>query len=505
MEMLNYDFSVCRDLFESAPRNDKEYAEAVKYFHDRCFYTDNGGVYVYKKSDLVYYSQEEFSRTQMMGFSREAVTAIKKKIVAYDEVLEQSNFTIDKENRKINSLKAIHARKLEKIVVGKKGKAYVEFFKKYLMEIVANNNESLYNYLLKWLSCVVKLRKMKTAIVMVSSTEGIGKSSLAKVLEKMLGASLVTYPSPSSLVKFNFQLYGKVLVVLEETEGLQKFDGGLNDVLKNIIPTDTFSYEAKGVQPRDLKNVNNFIITSNFSLSTVGRRFINITPSTKWLNCDDLFEQLYDLDDEKIKALYDFLLEVDTKNFNEEKEGKKLSNEGGNLKEIEKMNNVFRFIKDYYALDKLSEKIKKCNLYEKYKTAVPKAYNKSTFYEKISELNIHSVKTNGYEYFVIDGRQIYAEFKKRNLIHGEEIENAGENVNANDEKEAENNENEILRNENQDLKKQLEEMKREIEVLKKKNAPEKKEEIKKVIIESDSESKSKIIKVKAFIPKAKYK
>lgn len=377
-ENIHYDFSKCRELFESAPRNDKDFTEAVKYFHDRCFYTDSGSVYVYKKNKLEYFSKEEFERVQMIGFGPELKKAIAKKIIPYEEVLNAEHFEVDKEGRRVNSLKAMNVTKLRNVEVGKKGLNYVEFFKNYLLDVIANKNVSLCDYILKWLSNVIKLKKNKTALIIVSSTEGIGKSSLTKVMEKIIGKDLVTYPSLSSLSKFNFQCYGKLIVCLEETEGLRQNEGALNDNLKNLTANDTFPYEAKGIQPKDLKNVNNVMASSNFSLNVAGRRYINITPSTKWLNRDDLFDQLYDLDDENIKALYDFLLSIDTTGFNEEKEGKKLVMGEGNLKEIEKMNNAWKFMKDFYALDKLSERIKPINLYEKYKqTGIKNIYNKS--------------------------------------------------------------------------------------------------------------------------------
>lgn len=488
-EKLSYDFSVCRDLFENARKND-ETGEAVKYYHDRVFHTENGGVYVYKKGDLTYCNYEEFKKNQMIGFPKKLRDAIDSKVVPFEEVLEQATWTIDKEKRMINSLKAVHAEKLKKVVVGKKGKAYVEFFKTYVKEILANKREDLYDYIIKWLSNVVKLRKNKTALIIVSATEGIGKTSIAKVMEKLLGVNLVCYPNLKNLAKFNFQLFGKVLVVLEETQGLKQ-DAEIFDAFKNLTNNDIFSYRQMYVQPKDLPNINNIIATSNYCLGIAGRRYINITPSTKWLNKDDLFDQLYDLDDENTKALYDFLLSVDTEKFNEEKEGKKLCCSDGNLKEIERMNNVFAFMKDNYALEKQNEKIKPVDLFGKYKASgIQKPFSKSGFYEKISELNVPKAIMNGYEYYKIDGTELYEEFKKRNLIHKDDLEgreikeeiktNAGANP---------------VEKENESLKQQLAEMQKQMEALLQKNAESKTEKV------SQPTESRKIISVKAFKPK----
>lgn len=499
-QKMNYDFSMCREKFESAPRNDKDYTDAVNYFHERCFYTDKGGVYAYKKGELEYFAVDEFQKTQMIGFAQELTKAIKKKIIPFDDVLETKEFEIDKENRKINSLKPIYASKLKDIKVNKDGLDYVEFFKKYMFEIIANQNEKLNDYVLKWISNVIKMKKNGTSIVIVSSTEGVGKSSLSKIIERLLGKHHATYPSPQSIMRFNMQLYGKLLVVLEETEALQRHEGNINDVLKNLTTNDTFSYESKGIQPRDLPNINNIIMTSNYSLGTAGRRYINITPSTKWLGKAELFDKLFDLDDNKIKALYDYLMSIDTTNFNAEKEGKKLVEESGNLKEIEKMNSAFRFMKDNYALDKINAKIKRVDLFEQYKASgLKNQFNKSSFFERVGELNIELKKTNGDYFYFIDGKKLYDEYKKRNLIDDEADKGKISKVFDNDDALFVDEEKEQLKQENADLKKRLE----ELEKLLKAQQP--KPEIKPVEIKSVETNApnnfKKVITVKAFTKK----
>ena len=495
-KLLDFNFAVCRNLYENAIKNDEPIGEALKYYHDRVFHTDNGGVYIYKKGDLIYLPIEEFKKNQLIGFDAKFKAAIEKRINPYEEVLEAGNWVIDKENKRINSMKAMYVMRLKDVKVGKKGKAYVEFFKQYLKDIMSATNEKVFQYLLKWLSNVVKLKKNKTALVFVSSTEGIGKSSLARIMQALLGIFHLSYPNPNNIPKFNFQLFGKLLVVIEETQGL-KSDGDVLDKLKNLIDNDIFSYEAKGIQPKEMKNINNFMISSNFSLSTSGRRYVNITPSTKWLGREDMWEKLNDLDDENIKALYDYLMSIDTTNFNEQSEGKKLCAESGNLKEIERMNNVFAFMKDNYALDKISENIKPVDLFAKYKNSgIKTPYNKSTFYEKVSELNISKFIASGYEKYKIDGEQLYNEFKKRNLIHAEDFEKPVMTV---DEVFGVDEEKESLKQENQDLKKQLAEMQKQLQILMEKNAP--KEEEKEVKKEPVSGESTKILKVKAWIQK----
>jgi hypothetical protein len=459
VEKLNYDFVVCRDLIENTKKNDNEYTKALKYYHDRVFYVPHSGCYYYyKNGELVRDSIDNFNKCHHMGFNKKFLDCVKKTIVAYDEVLETKNYTVDKEKRIINAFKPIYAEGLKDIAVSEAGHNYVKLFKKFLFEVSSNSNQKYCAWLLNWIASVVQLKRSKVAPVFVTSTEGIGKSTLAVIIEKILGKYNTTHPSSEVMKRFHWQCYGKILVIFEETQGLSGDEGVICNNLKNMINSDTFPYEEKGMQSRDLMNINNVIITSNFPLaSTSGRRYVNITPSTKWLHKYELFEQLLTFTDEKIKALYDFLLSIDISNWNAEKEAKNISEGECNLKEIERMNNVFKYMRDTYAMKKVSEKIRTKYLYENYKSVVSKPYNKSTFFEKVSELNIDKTKTNGTEYFVIKGQELFDEFTKRKLIDTDDYEDESDFEEIFSVKK-ESPEVEALREENEKLKQQIKQL-----------------------------------------------
>ena len=500
---LNFSVNALRDLYENAPRNDVKFETAVKYFHDRVFYTESGFVYYYRDGVLVFKDKNDFEATFLAGsLDLKLIKAIKQKSPdPYDMVLEDGDFIIKRQEGnkrgKINSLPQMKISNImeKKIKVGAKGKDYVEHFKKYVLEVLADGNKKLFDIIVKWCARTVRRQKCFIALVLIGSTEGTGKSTLAKILEKILGFENVCNPNDKQLLNFNFEAYGKTLLCFEETQGVR--DNKVFDVLKNMTTNDRYNFEKKFKDAGTLKNISNIFISSNFPVSFSGRRACQFTPTSKWFRKSNLFKKLYDADDECLKALYEYFLSFDVSNWadSEQQDDVYELNEGGNLKEIERMNNVWKYMKDQFALDKISKKIKKTELYEDYKECCGhKAMQKGTFYDKVKELGVIEVK-NSVEYFVIDGEDLYKQFEIRNLIHCEDLENKNESKFDNDEVLKENI---ALKKRIEELQKLLEEktqVKEKVKPSKKEEAkPSKKEEVKpnkKEIVEEEEEEEEK--------------
>jgi len=496
-QKLDFDFAVARELFNKAPRDDKDFKEAVNYFNDRVFYTRKGLVYYYDDGELVFDNKADFESNNMTGFlDSSLIKAIKKNVVSYKLVLDTDEWIIDKENRKINSLKQIEAEKIpSEVEIKEKGKEYVKHFKKYVKEVLSNKDKALYDIIMKFCAMTIRRKKCTIALIVVSTTEGTGKSTLSKILEKLLGVENVIYPTAETLLRFNYGAYGKALLVFEETEGIK--DKRVFDTLKNMTTSDRYHFEKKNKDAKDLENISNIYMTSNFPIHFSDRRSLNVTPSSCWLGNREAFKQLYDFSDENMKALYEYLKSIDLEGFSEQKAVHELNEDDGNLKAIEKMNNVFRFIKDEFAINKQGMKIKKLNLYEQYKMVVGnKSFQKSTFYDRIKELGIKQMKSDGTEYFTISGEDLYDQFKKRNLFCSEDFQNK-KDVDF-----------DFPKDETADLKKENEELKNritELEKLLKSQEPQQEEEkqektIKKIKKQSKSEIKEgeQVLTVKAF-------
>lgn len=470
---LDYDYSICRDLANSAPRNDKTYSEAVKYFHDRVFYTHNGLVYYYglvpkKRKDgtdyeeleLLYEPKDKFEKNKRVGFSSQLVQAIQAETRPYKEVYEFADYRIDKENRKINAAREVYAATLT-CDVGKAGKKYVDYFKKYVWEVLASKNEKLYNVIINNIATIVQLKKSDVALIIVTSEEGVGKSTLIELLSAMLGEWHVARPTASTVTSYNWCMYGKPLVALEE---LQSAQGNLLffDKIKALVTQPRFEYRQMYCDPREMPNYNNLIITSNFQLRMCGRRYCNITPSCSWKDTKGAFDTLYEFTDENVKALYEYLCSIDVSDWNGQDALRELGDaEDGDLAKIESMNNVFTWIKKRNGLLKVNEKkIRTSALYEEYKASMKlfneKPMSSTAFHAKLKELGIEHYKCGGYWYFDIDGEALFALLKKRRYILEEEVLDARAEFGAPEQKVDE--EKVQLQEENKKLKEELTEL-----------------------------------------------
>lgn len=421
--VLHYDFGACRDLALNSPRSETKYETACKYFHDRVFYTSSGNVHYYSEGKLLMCAKSDFEANQMIGFELKFKRAIQQNIYPYTEITGNGLNRINKERRTVDVTEPIYAELL-KSNPSKETDDYVKFaVEVYLKQIICKNDEIKFLFLCRCIAKILRGYKLCVAIVLVTASQGVGKSTLACLIRNMLGVNHCATPSLEQVAKFNYGLYGKRLVLIEETEKLKQ-DTCVNEVLKNLITSNVYTYEKKGVQAEQKENVNSIIITSNHPLpSGDERRFFNLQISTEWLKDTEKWTKLMEnVNDDCIRALYDFFMQFDISNFNEQRELYKLKDEvGGDLKSIQSMSDVFRFMKENYALEKKSGTISCYKLYKEYCSKSVRPYSKDTFYNHLDELNILKKVEHNQNVYVIEGEKLLKEFQKRNLIHEDDF------------------------------------------------------------------------------------
>jgi len=191
----------------------------------------------------------------------------------------------------------------------------------YIKEVLANNNEKVYDYLLKWLSCMVKGKKNKSCVY-VKSSQGTGKSTLPEFIRDIVIGKDITCKGKSNHLRgsHNMQLLGRIFVYFEE---LQLFTDrewyAIDSELKDMI-TDSFgSYTDKYEKRFEAENINNYMITTNTSLKGVnGRRYLVLDMNPKYLDDFTYYGKLRKdcFNDEVGKAFYCYLHEIDTDEFN---------------------------------------------------------------------------------------------------------------------------------------------------------------------------------------------
>jgi len=109
-------------------------------------------------------------------------------------------------------------------------KPYIEFdnsiktkakiFLDFMLEVLCNKDESVYNHLSKWIGNMCKGNKNDSAIVLRTTLKGVGKSTLSQmIIKQILGEKLSLESGSEPLkTKFNSILGGKLFVSFEELE-----------------------------------------------------------------------------------------------------------------------------------------------------------------------------------------------------------------------------------------------------------------------------------------------
>ncbi|BDI61807.1 DUF5906 domain-containing protein [Qipengyuania nanhaisediminis] len=118
---------------------------------------------------------------------------------------------------------------------------------------------------MRWLATLIAKPsiRMKYGMLLISTTQGVGKSTLGHALRLVLGARNVSFPSEGSLVDsdFNSWLARKRLIFVNE------FYSGKSrrayDKLKPLVTEDHVEINEKGVPQYELENWAHFILCSN--------------------------------------------------------------------------------------------------------------------------------------------------------------------------------------------------------------------------------------------------
>ena len=184
----------------------------------------------------------------------------------------------------------------------------------YLM-VMAGHSKEVYDYFLKYIrNMLLYPSKPQQMICLANVEQGNGKSTLFKLLEKMIGrdrcfeAKTITTDVCGT---FNGHLEYKILTHLED---IQPEDYRKNEAeMRSIINKDYVPIHHKGKKIVERKNFNHFILTTNY-LHTVRytdeqRRVMGVECGIDYLNNIKKFEELYNLieNDHFIYSFYKYL------------------------------------------------------------------------------------------------------------------------------------------------------------------------------------------------------
>ena len=203
-------------------------------------------------------------------------------------------------------------------------KDVIEPFLQHIKEVIANNNEEVYRYILVWIASILQKPNFKagTALVILGN-QGTGKNVFTNVICKLMAryANENVTSIESVVGKFNAVLENKKLLVLNELQSIDANKYLNSDALKSVITDAKININQKNEPERLTENVSNFIMVSNnnipIKIETTDRRYMVTKTSDKHRGDFEYFDRLCEgFNQEFYENLFTFFMMLDTKNYN---------------------------------------------------------------------------------------------------------------------------------------------------------------------------------------------
>lgn len=200
----------------------------------------------------------------------------------------------------------------------------IKGFLDHIREVIANNNEEVYEYILNWFSFIMQNPngKTETAIV-ITGEQGTGKNIFTDILCDLLNRySNRNITNIDHIIgKFNPSIENMKLIVCNELSSAENNKYLNSDSLKSVITEKTITIEEKNLSPRIAENVCNLILVSNndvpVKLEYGDRRYVVTCSSSKYKGNNAYFEQLCaSFDRDFYNNLFTYFMKRDIKKFN---------------------------------------------------------------------------------------------------------------------------------------------------------------------------------------------
>ena len=191
------------------------------------------------------------------------------------------------------------------------------------IKLLCGYNDEVYDYFIKWMAQMVQFPAIKTICPILISSEGAGKGTLLRIIERMFGTDLLletTDPLRDVFGSFNELMVGKFVVNLNEVA--KKDTSEVIGKVKGLVTDGNLSINSKGVKKFVIPSYHRFIMTTNnedpITTKKGDRRNLIIRSSDKKCGDKDYFKLLNSYIDNinVLKMFYEFLKGVpDMKDF----------------------------------------------------------------------------------------------------------------------------------------------------------------------------------------------
>lgn len=188
----------------------------------------------------------------------------------------------------------------------------------HLEHIICAGNRENYQYLLSWLAHIVQKPNEKSGVCLaIRSTEkGTGKSTIAVIMNKLMGDHAITIQSQNQLTgQFNQHQANKLFVTLEEA--VWHGDKQASNTMKTLITESSIVIEGKGRDSIIVPSYHRYMLLSNeyhfLAADDEERRYFALEASPAKVGDNEYFNSLYsDIDNHEIMGqLFQFLKTFD--------------------------------------------------------------------------------------------------------------------------------------------------------------------------------------------------
>jgi hypothetical protein len=403
-------------LKELSPNDSKAYI--IEYFVPLSNGTHamlNNGMYIIKE-------EQEIKRTYFNRMSKELQNYYFKEYCEVKSICYNPHREVFFEDY-INLCPQMKYKFDEFYLPTEKTEVKLNYILKFLKEILCSDKNDSYEFLLKWISNLIKGNKNNSCLYL-KGVQGVGKSSLYYFLSKyVLGNNLCLETGSDPIrTKFNQILGGKLLVNIEELENFSRNEWeSISSTLKRMITSSNITLQDKCTKAYESTNINNYILCSNNDAikDDDGRRYFILDISTKKLGNRDYYDSLYKcFNDEVGEAFFHYIYKINTDNFNPQS----FPLTDNKLDSLSKrLDNVYKFLKEEYILSYLKVESSISDLYAEYKAYCSriniKGSSKEDFHKKLTEIGIKRIKKNNKLHYDIPLKDLVELAKNKNWLH----------------------------------------------------------------------------------------
>ena len=189
-------------------------------------------------------------------------------------------------------------------------------FKEFIYNLVGGRDVYV-NFIMSWIANIIQYPAERTqvCIILYSLLEGVGKSKLIELIEKIIGEKYcfsITDISNQLFGKHSLAEFEKLFISLNEIKGKDTYTNC--ETFKQRITDSKRDFEPKGLKAFNGVNYSNYICSTNninsVSIGDTDRRFLVITCNNKKATDKIYFKRFNDeivQNEEAVKCIFEFL------------------------------------------------------------------------------------------------------------------------------------------------------------------------------------------------------